>query len=666
MSSAISRNTTTPTLSPQQAANVAGTITSNVMAAAMQAMNEQPSGTTHSIENAAHLSKEAIHHEAALAGVDISDLALDTPAGISKATTRIKEGQDETLITFFHLIQSDILTDWFSTMDPEGTLSSIMNAEEESADKAAAMRAWIQENQANLDKVTVLEFFSRKLRAIPPEIDHFRNVTWLILRSNQIAALPETIGKLTKLATLELEHNQLTYLPASIGQLTQLTDFRLDKNLLTTLPETIGQLTKLQVLQLNRNKITHLPDSISGLEDLVHLSLEDNQLPEIPESVTKLKKLSWLYLGGNQITNIPDSISAMRKSLTRLHLERNNITSIPSAVWKLSELQSLDLTGNKLTMLPGNIIHLKKLEWLYIAGNRIATLPKEIGQLEKLTRLYASGNRLTAIPHSLGNCVQLEDLELQDNQIETVPDSLTGLSKSCRILLSHNRIASLSDAIMAMRIFIGGNPLAYTRQLALFQSHPALAALTQQYTHLSAKEAIDKVIAELKNQAEPVGVDISEFCLEYRVNIDRAIEAINTRKRDAPFILFFSLSLAQINKASYDLFCEKTNNKMSREAIQNWARFNHRIITSAKALTLPNRRISVLPPEVCVFAGLERLDLSGNTIKELPKKILDLEKLQHLDLTNNKITERSVAIIEELERRGVVVKLDGNPILNTE
>jgi len=132
-------------------------------------------------------------------------------------------------------------------------------------------------------RIISLDFTSRNLTTLIPEIGKLSALSGLNLRSNQISSLPNEIGNLTSLIGLVLDNNNLTELPIEIGNLTALKTLHLVNNQLKSLPSEIGKLTALKNLFLQNNELTSLPTGIIQLD--IFINIYNNRLCSLPDSI---------------------------------------------------------------------------------------------------------------------------------------------------------------------------------------------------------------------------------------------------------------------------------------------------------------------------------------------------------------------------------------------
>lgn len=233
------------------------------------------------------------------------------------------------------------------------------------------LRKWIKENKSSFSNLKKLDFSSKKLTCVPPEIGLFTNLIALYLRENSIKTLPKSMEKLHKLEFLDLSENKLRRIPKWIGNLTELRTLSLSKNpLKEALPKSIGNLSQLEHLGLMFNMLEEIPESIENLRNLKHLYVGHNQLKAVPKWIENLHQLETLALGSNKLGKFPESIIRLTQ-LQILGLIDNGLEEIPKSIEKLHQLRTLAISDNSLKTLPKSIANLTQLKRLYIARNQL-------------------------------------------------------------------------------------------------------------------------------------------------------------------------------------------------------------------------------------------------------------------------------------------------------
>lgn len=111
-------------------------------------------------------------------------------------------------------------------------------------------------------------------------------------------------------------------------------------------------------------------------------------------------------------------------------------------------------------------------------------------------------------------------------------------------------------------------------------------------------------------------------------------------------------------------FTKQINGMRTREMakeIRTWMPLHTDILKTVTTISLVNKNLSVVPPELFMLENLERLDLSDNLLTMLPEAITGLKKLKSLSLANNKWTPQIQPIVLTLRAQKCVVIGDIDP-----
>jgi Leucine-rich repeat (LRR) protein len=145
----------------------------------------------------------------------------------------------------------------------------------------------IEEALRNPESVCVLDLTGKNIKALPPTISGFKNLSEIYLTANQLESLPKEIGSFTKLRVLYAPGNKIKSIPTEIQLLTQLETLNLTNNQLSSIPEQLSSLPKLSTLLLSNNNLTTVPDSLTKLP-LARFDLYENDFSK--EEIVKIKK----------------------------------------------------------------------------------------------------------------------------------------------------------------------------------------------------------------------------------------------------------------------------------------------------------------------------------------------------------------------------------------
>lgn len=248
--------------------------------------------------------------------------------------------------------------------------------------QADRLRQWLAQDPT-IASMTTLKLDTKGLKAIPPEIERFKNLIELeISYCWSLSSLPSEIGNLTNLQKLLLIYTGLTSLPSEIGNLINLQELQVIRNKLSSLPPEIGNLTNLQILNAYRNKLASLPLEIDKLTNLRQVNLRTNELTVLPKEIGKLTNLHKLLVSNNQISSLFSEIGNLA-SLRELDISRNRLTALPQEVGKLANLRKLYTDRNQLSTLPAEVSQLNRS--CRIVVDSTVSLPITIQSLTNIT-----------------------------------------------------------------------------------------------------------------------------------------------------------------------------------------------------------------------------------------------------------------------------------------
>ncbi|KAJ8318376.1 hypothetical protein KUTeg_003467 [Tegillarca granosa] len=338
------------------------------------------------------------------------------------------------------------------------------------------------------EDISGVDFSSKDLCQIPPDILHKSSLTKLILSAdeNELEKLPQTLGLLCKLEVLELADNVIKDVPIGLGQLKNLKTLNLSNNKLKEIPDSFGELPHLEYIDLSGNDMENLPSYCKSADTLKKFIMERNHLASIPDWVCMLtqvselsfsdnqlhhqpflekfgkncKKLKVLDLGGNFMTKLPDSIGELF-NLEKIHLgsvidelERrafqngNWLTSIPDTFCNLVNIKEVHLDENLISELPSEFGNLVNLEFLDLGQNVLHEIPESFGNLRSLKICQLSKNKIQLLPSTFGNLTNLEDLRLDNNLLEELPESFCKLTNLKTLDLFYNRLTEIPSALI--------------------------------------------------------------------------------------------------------------------------------------------------------------------------------------------------------------------------
>ncbi|MBI5346296.1 MAG: hypothetical protein HZB76_04065 [Chlamydiae bacterium] len=250
------------------------------------------------------------------------------------------------------------------------------NADLKLNDKAAAIRAWLNNHLAIIQQINRLSLRNLGLTIVPEELNLFSGITWLDLGGNQLSKLaPNFLINADHLENLYLDRNHLTELH----------------------PNFLINANHLRELLLTGNQLRDLPPNfLINAHHLVMLSLSDNRLRDLPPNfLINANALQTLYLDTNLLTDLPLNFLVNSNNLEEFGLSCNHLRDLhPNFLINANNLKDLNLTSNQLRELPLNfLINANNLRDLALGKNPLRDLPQSIlnnPNRPQLLQLYVS------------------------------------------------------------------------------------------------------------------------------------------------------------------------------------------------------------------------------------------------------------------------------------
>ena len=255
----------------------------------------------------------------------------------------------------------------------------------------------------SLALLTILVFvLTRSLRVGAASAALARRPSTLTLRPLGLPptmdALRAEIERAALAGTVELDWSSrgLTELPPEIGRLTRLEKLNLAGNELSSLPAELAACTALRTLFFLNNRFTAIPSVVGRLPSLAMLSFKSNRVERIPEDALP-PSLVWLILTDNALAALPAALGRL-PLLRKLMLASNQLRALPD-LSGLASLELVRLSDNHLTAFPEALLALPRLAWVAVAGNEFAPVPRSAVD----ARLSAASSALTLADVELGD-----------------------------------------------------------------------------------------------------------------------------------------------------------------------------------------------------------------------------------------------------------------------
>ncbi|CAH8619897.1 Leucine-rich repeat-containing protein 57 [Schistosoma haematobium] len=216
----------------------------------------------------------------------------------------------------------------------------------------------------NAEKTGVLQVSGLKLKKVPEQVKHLRNLRSLDLSNNKIENIDPWISLLKNLKVLNVENNKLKCFPAEIYLLTKLESLNGNSNFLINFitPGAIVNLNELSCLRtvnLSHNCLTEFPVELCLKSIPINvIDLSNNQISIIPNAIASLQAIE-INLNSNKISIISNGIAQCER-LKVLRLEHNclRLENFPTELLTNSQVSLICVDGNSFNMkdfynLPG-------------------------------------------------------------------------------------------------------------------------------------------------------------------------------------------------------------------------------------------------------------------------------------------------------------------------
>ncbi|KAK3612678.1 hypothetical protein CHS0354_042204 [Potamilus streckersoni] len=306
------------------------------------------------------------------------------------------------------------------------------------------------------------------------------------------------------------------------------------------------------------------------------LNLSGRSLSLVPESVWKIN------IDVPEETKTDFSMDSTedrwweQTELTKLILASNCLTSLSEDIAQLPALTVLDVHDNRLESLPDALASLENLQKLDISRNRLTAIPQCVGHIRSLTSLHIEHNSLMELPENIGDLINLEDLDVSYNQMVVLPGSLRYLTHLMRLNVSNNKLRNLPQ------------------EIGLLTALRFLDATHNEVTELSTS------FGDLRQ--------LEQLYLRHN------------RLTHLP-VLQNCVNLKELHLG---------NNQLEELTAEHLKHFS-----SVSVLDVRDNKISVLPDEITLLQGLERLDLTNNNLSGLPYELGSINSLKSIVVDGN-------------------------------
>ena len=152
---------------------------------------------------------------------------------------------------------------------------------------------------AKLKNLKEIQFLDNPLMEFPKELLELK-LNNAELEFKRLTAFPSYLEKLSNLKKLVLSSLKVKHIPKEISHFKDLEDFCIKHGEIEVIDREIGSLNKLHSLEIRDTAITSLPVEIAQLHNLHTLYISDNkQLAHLPEDIFTMPKLKRVSFGKN-------------------------------------------------------------------------------------------------------------------------------------------------------------------------------------------------------------------------------------------------------------------------------------------------------------------------------------------------------------------------------
>jgi Leucine-rich repeat (LRR) protein len=382
----------------------------------------------------------------------------------------------------------------------------------------------------------------------------------------------------------------------------------------------LAQLHKLKKLDLSGGTYKIIPNNIKWLTKLESLNLKDNNMAALPDSIVFLQQLKVLNLEHCAYL-YDDNVYALLKHLNveDLNFSASGFFEINNGICEVKSLKRLDVSVNDIKAVPDSFNRLTKLEYLNLGKNLNLDLTRSVvalAALPALKELLLSECSITSLPLDIGKIVTLQKLDLKGNKLSDIPLTFGNLANLEYLDLGYfemgsrmNKISDLGPGFGNLKklkyLNLAGNQLA-----TLPEGFAGLTDLTELNLSLNKLPGFPQSVTKLTRLKN---LDLS---LNEGGSIPEAVGNLT------------ALEVLHLD-GNFFVQAEKKIKVLPAQLCQ---------LTNLRELTLKDNVIEQLPDCIGNLAKLEKLDLRDNLLASLPASFTQLKSLKWLDLKSNEIT----------------------------
>ncbi len=305
-----------------------------------------------------------------------------------------------------------------------------------------------------------------------------------------------------------------------------------------------------------------------------------------------------------------------------LNLSNRGLTEVPDAVWRINLDVPAEAKNVSLDNTEDRWWEQVDMTKLILASNRLSRLSDDITQLPALSVLDVHDNNLEELPDGLGRLTEMKRLHVNHNKLTHLPMCLATLTNLTSLQIAHNQLQDLGEHI--------GN-LIYLEELDI--SNNLLVSLPRSIGYLSRMFKFN--ISNNKIQELPLEIgDMSSLrMLDCTHNVLQSIPADIGRLTRLEQLYLRHNRLVRIPMLTN---CEALKElHMGNNALQEITAEHLNHLQHVSVLDVRDNKIAVLPDEITILVGLERLDLTNNDLSTLPYALGTLNSLKSIVLDGN-------------------------------
>jgi len=403
----------------------------------------------------------------------------------------------------------------------------------------------------------------------------------------------------------------------------------------------LSHLPKLKKLNLSGGDYKTLPGLIQNLSGLEVLILKDNNFTTLPDSFSLLKKLRVLNLEHNAYLYDDDVYDRIKNlHVEELNFANSGLTELNDKIGLVRSLRSLDISGNDIKVLPPSFNHLSALEKINLSRNlnlKAVEVFTSLSQIGGITELLAQECNIDNIPLEIGKLGNITVLDLKANHLTSLPLTFGNLTRLEYLDLGYFEMGTRMNKISDLGPGFG--QLKKLKYLNLAGN--ALVTLPEGFAGLTELTELNLGLNKLP------GLPLSVTQLSKLTKLDISLNDVAV----VPAQIANLVNLEELHlDGNFFNHADKKLKVLPNEICQ---------LKSLKVLTLKDNVIEQLPEAIGSLTKLEKLDLRDNLLNTLPASFTQLKNLKWLDLKANDLTQlpADFASLDQLKELNIAMNL---------